>query len=282
MKLVVALASGSPYSWSLEPQILLWVAVLGGAYARRLRQLKRSGERPTKRPLEVYLRAASFYAGLAIFALAFVSPVDRLGEQRLFCVHMAQHLMIADFAPILLLLGLSRPIMRPLVRRLRPIEQSLGIVAHPLTALVLLLVVMWAWHIAPAYELTLHHVWAHDLEHASFFIAGTAFWWYVIEPVPPRHRLRGMAMVGYITGAKLALAALGVVLAFSPSAFYETYREAPRTWGLTPLEDLNIGGLVMMIEQTIVLVSFFAILFVRMLDQSERDEQRRERFELQR
>jgi putative membrane protein len=278
----VALASGSPYSWSLEPQILLWVAVLGGAYGWRLRQLKRSGERPTKRPLEVYLRAASFYAGLAIFALAFVSPVDRLGEQRLFCVHMAQHLMIADFAPILLLLGLSRPIMRPLVRRLRPIEQSLGIVAHPLTALVLLLVVMWAWHIAPAYELTLHHVWAHDLEHVSFFIAGTAFWWYVIEPVPPRHRLRGMAMVGYITGAKLALAALGVVLAFSPSAFYETYREAPRIWGLTPLEDLNIGGLVMMIEQTIVLVSFFAILFVRMLDQSERDEQRRERFELQR
>jgi putative membrane protein len=275
----VALASGSPYSWSLEPQILAWAAVVGGAYGWRLRQLQRGGERWARRPLHVFLRAASFYAGLAVLALAFISPVDRLGEQRLFCMHMVQHLMIADIAPILLLLGLSRPIMRPLVRRVRPIEQSLGIMAHPLTALLFLLTVMWAWHIAAAYELTLHHVWAHELEHASFFIAGTAFWWYVIEPVPPRHRLRGMAMVGYITGAKLALAALGVVLAFSPTAFYSTYRDAPRTWGLTPLEDLNIGGLVMMIEQTIVLVSFFAILFVRMLEQSERDQQRRERFE---
>jgi putative membrane protein len=137
---------------------------------------------------------------------------------------------------------------------------------------------MGLWHVPAMYELALDHPWAHGLEHLSFFSAGMAFWWFVIEPIPPRHPLRGMAMLGYVAGAKLLLGALGVVLAFSPNAIYDTYEQAPRTWGLTPLEDLNVGGLVMMLEQSLVLVVFFAILFARMLNESEREQQRRERF----
>jgi putative membrane protein len=84
-------------------------------------------------------------------------------------------------------------------------------------------------------------------------------------------------MVAYVSAAKALLGALGLVLAFSPTAFYDTYEQAPRTWGLTALEDLNIGGLVMMTEQTIVLAVFFAVAFARMIDQSERAQRRRER-----
>jgi cytochrome c oxidase assembly factor CtaG len=262
-------AADTPYAWSLEPQVLLAVAVVGAAYAWRLRD-SRSG----------YLRAAAFAAGLMVLLLALVSPIDSLGEERLFSAHMAQHLLLADVAPILLLLGLSRPIMRPAVRRLQPIERLLGPLAHPLSALVLLVAVVWAWHVPAMYELALRNPWAHQLEHLAFLGAGTAFWWYVIEPVPPRRRLRGMASAGYLAGAKLLLGALGVVLAFSPDALYETYESAPRTWGLSPVEDLNVGGLVMMLEQSIVLVIFFAIVFVRMLEQSEDAERRRERFGL--
>jgi putative membrane protein len=190
---------------------------------------------------------------------------------------MVQHLLLTDVAPILLLLRLSRAMMRPLVRRAPPVEQALGPLAHPVTALIFLIVAICGWHLEPAYELALHHSWAHEIEHMTFFCAGIAFWWYVIEPVPPRHRLEGMAMLAYVAGAKLALGGLGIALAFSPTPLYDTYVEAPRTWGMTAIEDLNVGGLVMMLEQSIVLVIFFAILFARMLERSEQAQRRRER-----
>jgi putative membrane protein len=264
------------YSWSLEPQILVAAALAGTAYGVRLRDLWAHGG--ATRHAGDYLRAASFGAGLVVLVIALTSPIDRLGEERLFCVHMVQHLLLTDIAPILLLLGLSRAIMRPLVRRGQPIERALGVLAHPLAALIALVVVIWGWHVAAMYELALNHPWAHELEHLTFFTAGIAFWWYVIEPVPPRHRLQGMWMPAYVFAAKLTLGALGVALAFSPNAIYDFYVEAPRTWGLTAVEDLNIGGLVMMVEQSVVLVIFFSIMLARMLDRSEEMQRRRERF----
>jgi putative membrane protein len=266
-------AISTPYQWSFEPQVALAVAIVGGTYIWRFRELRPAARRPSTD----YLRAAAFGGGLAVLVAALMSPIDHLGENRLFSVHMFQHLLIADVAPILLLLGLSRSMMRPVVRRVQPIERTLGPLAHPITALVMMVGIIWLWHLPAMYELALRHPWAHEIEHMSFFGAGIAFWWYVIEPVPPRHRLRGMAAVAYVAGAKLLLGALGLVLAFSPSAFYDTYKEAPRTWGLTPLEDLNVGGLVMMLEQSIVLAIFFALLFARMIERSEQAQRRQER-----
>jgi cytochrome c oxidase assembly factor CtaG len=168
--------------------------------------------------------------------------------------------------------------MRPAVRRLRPVEEALGPIAHPLVALVALIATMWLWHVPALYQLALDHPSAHALEHAMFFTTGFAFWWFVIEPVPPRHRLGGPASIAYISGAKLMMGALGVVLAFSPNAIYDNYEDAPRTWGLSAVTDLNLGGVEMMLEQSLVLVVVFAIAFSRMLERSERDQQRRERF----
>jgi cytochrome c oxidase assembly factor CtaG len=269
-------AAPAPNVWSFEPQVLVTVGFAAAVYLWRLRDLHASQPRPA--PARDYLRAAAFLAGLAVLTLALVSPIDRLGEERLFCVHMAQHLLLTDVAPILLLLGLSRPLLRPATRRFTGFERALGPLAHPFTALALLIAALWIWHIPAMYELALDHRFAHDLEHLSFFGAGLAFWWYLIEPVPPRQRLRGMTSLAYIGSAKVALGALGIVLAFSPDALYDNYERAPRTWGLTAVEDLNVGGLVMMIEQMLVLVVFFAIFFVRMLEQSERAERRRERY----
>jgi putative membrane protein len=263
------------YSWSFQPAVLAALALASGVYWWRVRDLNKG------RPLSGRdrARALAFGAGLLTIFLALCSPIDTLGEDRLFSVHMAQHLLLADIAPIMLLLGLSRAFMRPAVRRLRPLEEAVGPLAHPVTALVVLVVTMWLWHLPALYELALRHPWAHALEHATFFTAGIAFWWFVIEPVPPRHRLRGPAEIAYIGTAKLLMGALGVVLAFSPTAIYDTYKAAPRTWGLSPVADLNVGGLLMMLEQSLVLVIVFAIAFSRMLERSEREQQRRERLE---
>jgi cytochrome c oxidase assembly factor CtaG len=263
------------YRWSLEPQVLAALALAAGVYFWRVRDLH--GGHPLSGRDRA--RAVAFTGGLLVLFIALCSPIDDLGEERLFTAHMAQHLLLADIAPILLLLGLSRAFMRPAIRRLRPVEEALGPLAHPLAALIALIAAMWLWHLPALYELALDHPWAHALEHATFFTAGVAFWWFVIEPVPPRHRLRGPYEIAYISTAKLLMGALGVVLAFSPDAIYETYEQAPRTWGLSPTADLNVGGLEMMLEQSLVLVIVFAIAFARMLERSEREQQRRERLE---
>jgi cytochrome c oxidase assembly factor CtaG len=264
------------YTWSLQPVVLVTLAFLGGVYFWRMRDLHRGDPSAGRHD---GARMVAFGGGLAVLFIALCSPIDTVGEQRLFTVHMVQHLLLADIAPILLLLGLTRAFLRPAVRRLRPIEESLGPIAHPATALVVLVATMWAWHLPALYELALRHPAAHALEHAMFFTAGIAFWWFVIEPVPPRHGLKGLGTLAYVGSAKLLMGALGVVLAFSPTAIYDTYEHAPRAWGLSPVADLNVGGVTMMLEQSLVLVICFAILFTRMLERSEQDQRRRERFE---
>jgi putative membrane protein len=156
------------YTWSLNVPALVAVTLAGGAYAWRLRDLRRApSPRSGDRPAHDTLRALAFAAGLAVVLLALVSPIDRLGEERLFTAHMVQHLLLADLAPILLLVGLSRAFLRPAVRRLRPLEERLGPLAHPAVALALYVGLMWLWHVPAVYELALDHAWAHALEHAA-------------------------------------------------------------------------------------------------------------------
>jgi putative membrane protein len=263
------------YSWSFQPQVIAALVLVTGAYWLRMGDLHRA-RRFTRRD---WARVTSFAAGIVVLFLALCSPIDTLGEERLFAVHMLQHLLLADIAPILLLLGLTRAFMRPAVRRLRPVEHALGPLAHPVVALVALVATMWAWHVPALYEVALGHAWAHALEHAMFFTTGVAFWWFVIEPVPPRHRLKGPASIAYLSTAKLLMGALGLVLAFSPNAIYDTYKHVPEAWGMSPVTDLNVGGLEMMLEQSLVLVVVFAFAFSRMLERSEREQRRRERLE---
>jgi len=215
---------------------------------------------------------------LALLA-ALVSPIDGLGEDYLFSAHMVQHVLLGDIAPLLILLGLSRVIMRPATRRLMRIERRLGPLAHPATGIVIWLALMYLWHVPALYDAAAEHAGVHLLEHASFFTAGVALWWPLIQPVPMRRRLTGLQPLAYIASAKAGLAALGLYLAWSSAALYPYYERTPRIWGLSPVEDQNVGGVIMMVEQSFTLVLVMVVLFMRMLAQSEEEERRRERLE---
>ena len=269
-----ALAS-THFHWHLEPLLLAPIAALVAVYAWRFSLARtEAGGRGAG-----IAQAAAFAGAIVVILIAVVSPLDALGEQRLFAAHMAQHILLGDLAPLLLLLALSRVIMRPLTRRLVAVERALGRLAHPVTALVAWLGLVYLWHIPALYEAAIANPLVHLLEHGSFFAAGLALWWPLIQPVPMRHGLRGLGPFAYIGAAKAGLAALGVFLTWSDVVVYDYYATVPRTWGLSPLEDQNVGGAMMMVEQSLVLVVTFIVLFVRMLARSEEDERRRERLD---
>ena len=225
------------------------------------------------------LQALAFGGGMLALLVALVSPLDGLGDEYLFSAHMVQHVLIGDVAPLLILLGLSRVIMRPATRRLTSLERRLGPLASPATGIAMWLVLMYLWHIPALYDAAAEHPLLHLLEHVSFFAAGVALWWPLVEPVPMRRGLTGMQPIAYIALCKGGLAALGLFLAWSSIAHYPWYEHTPRIWGLSPVEDQNVAGVIMMVEQSLTLAMVLVWQFVRMLTRSEQEELRRERLE---
>jgi len=221
-------------------------------------------------------RLASFLAGMALVLIALISPVDRLAEQ-LFLMHMSQHLLLIDLAPILVLLGLTKVILRPVTRRVMRLEKAAGPLAHPAFAIGLYVVVMWIWHIPALYDAALEYPVVHVLEHLLFSIAGGLYWWHLLSPIRARKRLGGMGPVMYMVSTKLLVGLLGVGLAFAPSAIYVFYERQPGYWDLSPGTDQAIGGLIMATEQSIVMGVALAYLFVRALEESNRRNEREER-----
>jgi hypothetical protein len=116
------------------------------------------------------------------------------------------------------------------------------------------------------------------LEHLAFSVAGALYWWHILSPVRPRHRLMGLGPAGYMISTKVLVGLLGVFLTFAPESFYAFYEDQPRYWDLSPAEDQAIGGAIMALEQMIVMGAVFAWLFVRMLSESDREDRRAERF----
>lgn len=261
--------------WNLSPTILPALGLYAGIYLWRWRAARREEGGRGAGAAEL----AWFGLAMAALTAALVSPVDGLGEDYLFSMHMLQHILLGDLAPVFLLLALSRVIMRPATRRLVRVERALGRFAHPLTGLFLWFGLIYVWHVPALYDAAVESDAVHALEHASFFTAGVALWWPLVQPVPMRTRMTGMWPFAYIAAAKAGLAGLGLYLTWSKGLAYEHYETVPRIWGLTAVDDQNVGGAMMMLEQSIVLLIAFVVLFVRMLGQSEADERRRERLE---
>ena len=261
--------------WLADPAVLAPIILLVVVYVRRFLQVRREdGPRGA-----TWVHAVAFAGAILALLAALVSPIDALGEEYLFSAHMLQHVLLGDIAPLLLLLSLSRVMLRPVTRRLMGIERALGPLASPVTAIVIWLGTMYLWHIPALYDAALQHPLVHVLEHFSFFAAGLALWWPLVQPIPMRRSLTGLQPLAYIATAKGSLAALGLVLAWSSTAFYPFYEDVPRIWNLSAVEDQNVAGAIMMVEQSMTLVLVLVWVFVRMLTRSEEDEQRRERLE---
>ena len=253
-------------SWTFSPGAIVLLLAATGVYVVRWR---RAGASP--------LRLLLFVAGIACVAAAIVSPLDRLAEQ-LLSMHMVQHVLLLDVAPILIILSFTKVLLRPATRRLVPVERAAGLLAHPVFAILFYAGAMWAWHVPALYDAALESPGLHVFEHLTISAAGGLYWWHVLSPIRPRMRLSGLGPLAYMLSTKVLLGILGVVLTFAPESFYAFYEAQPRYWDLSAQEDQAIAGAIMAVEQSVVMGIALAYLFIRLLGESERDEERAERY----
>ncbi|HZO34971.1 MAG TPA: cytochrome c oxidase assembly protein [Gaiellaceae bacterium] len=246
--------------WSLEPLQVLPTALAAFLYLRRVRTLAREG-----RPVSGW-RQASFWTGIALVVLALNSPIDALGEEHFFFMHMTQHVILGDLAPLCFVCGMTGQILRP-VLALRAVER-LRVLAHPLVALPVWGFNLYVWHIPLLYDAALHHDSIHAFEHFLFFTCGCLMWEPVVETLPAPVWFGTGMKLGYIAAVRLVETILGNIFIWSNTVFYSVYDHAPQ-WGITPVHDQNLGGIAMMAEGSIVTLVALSWLFLRLAAEGE-------------
>ncbi len=165
-------------------------------------------------------------------------------------------MLLAEWAPLLAVLGVSPAMARAFSR-----FAVWRLLTHPLVALPLWLTSYYVWHIPVVYDAALHHQsWLIHLEHACYFATGVLVWWPLVQDEP--RRLPSGLRAGYAFAAFVFAAPLGLLLALLPDPIYTYYVAArPRVWGLTPLQDQQLAGVTMAVEQALLLFAVFTFWF---------------------
>lgn len=241
--------------WSIDPGVIATVAVVSGAYAIRARTLRRR-ERPVAK-----WRQLSFYLGMSLVLAALISPIDTIGEERVFYVHMVQHLMLGDLGALAIVLGLSGPVLRPILAL--PYFGHLRVLGNPVVALPLWATAFYAWHVPVLYQSALAHPAVHVLEHLCFLWTGIFMWAAVLEPLPGPAWFGNGAKAAYVLAVRALGAVLATIFIWAEHPLYPDYAPGERLWGISPLTDQTIGGAIMFTEGGLITLVVFAWLFLR-------------------
>ena len=265
-------------AWNLDPVLLGGLLLAAWAFWRG----QTSGPR---RPVDSW-RARRFSGALVALGLALLSPLDALSGS-LASAHMVQHLLLLLVAaPLLALSAPSSAILRgsPLAlrrasgrsrRRLGLTHGNLGVLRHPAAVWLLSVGVVWFWHAAAPYDATLDNQLLHVLEHASFLVTAVLFWQVVVG-------VRGAARVSGGLGVLLVFAMamqsvfLSVLLTFARTPWYSGYAATTAPWGLDPLTDQRLAGVIMWIPAGVIYLVVALALLVTWIRATEREMSRSE------
>jgi len=250
----------TPSSFGFEPVFLVLTLAAAVLYARAVRS-----HRPSA------WRVASFATGLLLIAGTLNSPLETLSDHYLLLIHLLQNVMIADWAPPLLLLGLTPTMRRALADRGGRLLHRL---TEPVVTLPFWLLTWYGVHVPGFYDWALRDGWPLNLEHALLIAAGLLFWWPLLEP-PPR-RLSVGPTLAYLGIAFLTSPWLSLALIFTTRPLYDFYAHAPRLWGLSATEDQNYAGILMNAELTAIFFVLLAYHLLHLLAEEERLQQERD------
>ena len=237
---------------------LLLLAVAAG-YARRAATLAARGT-----PVGPW-RQASFAAGVILLVGADVPPLGDIAEESV-VAHMVQHLIVGDLAALLIALGVTGPILQPLLAR-----RAFGwlrVLGNPLVALPLWALNLYFWHLSALYEGVLDAPLLHFAQHACFFTFGLAMWLPLVGPLPKPGWFGDWAMLAYVILVRLLEAVLANVLIWSGSVLYPDYASGEAKWDIGALADQGAAGNVMMIWTGTVTLGLFTWLFIRAANRS--------------
>jgi cytochrome c oxidase assembly factor CtaG len=243
----------SPYAWEWDAEALVLVPVLALAYLAALRRF------PASRA-----RIAAFVAGELLILAVFATPVQSLALRYLLTMHLLQNVVLAEWAPALLVAGLSPTLAARLTR-----PAAVRALTSPFVALPVWLAVYFAWHLPWPYDAALRHPGSLlHVEHVSYLLAGCLVWWPVLQDVP--RALSSAAKAVYLFVAFVLASPLGLLLALLPRPLYDVYKHAPeRLWGLSAATDQQLAGITMASEQAVVFFAAFAFFFLRFLRDEE-------------
>jgi cytochrome c oxidase assembly factor CtaG len=237
---------------AFAPLELLPLLLAAGLYSKRSLTLAAKG-----RPVPLW-RQLCFAGGLLTIAVALVSPVAHIGEE-LVIAHMVEHLMLGDIATLLLVLGLTGPLLQPILAI--PVFDRLRILAHPLVAFPLWILNFYFWHIPALYDAAYGGAFLHLVEHGSFIFFGCLMWMPIFGPLPKPSWFNAAWKVGYVIAVRFSGAILGNVLMWSGSVLYPKYAAGEAYWNISPLADQSTAGVVMMIEGTFLGLGLLAWVF---------------------
>jgi putative membrane protein len=242
-----------PYAWSWNAEALV-VLGLTVAYLAVVR-----------REAVGAWRVVSFLGAMGLVLVVSVTPIHTLGMHYLLTMHLLQNVVLAEWAPLLVVLGIPPVLAAALAR-----PGILRALTHPAVALPLWLANYMIWHLPWVYDGALRSPDALlHLEHAAYFVTGLLMWWCVFQDVP--HRLGAGARAAYVLAAFVLASPIGLVMALVPEPIYDFYVAAHhRVWGLEPLEDQQLAGMLMALEQAVVFFAVFAYWFFRFLLEEER------------
>ena len=237
----------SPWSWHPAWGELAAIALVGAAYAAATRRFATSRA-----------RTAAFAAGLVLAAAVLVTPVATVALHYLLAAHLFQNVALAEWVPLLLVLGVSPALAAGLAR-----GRLARWATHPLVALPAWLVTYAVWHVPAVYDAALRDHALLALEHVSYVAAGILLWWPVFQDEP--HDLSSARRAAYVAAAFLLASPVGLLLTFLPEPIYAFYEEAPRLWGLSGLADQQIAGVIMSVSEAVVFFAVFAFFVLRFL-----------------
>ena len=254
--------------------IVVWLVLLEGLYLRALRILRGRG---VAVPLP---QVVAWHGAMALWIAGLLSPIDGVGDDGL-AFHMLQHLLIADLAAPLMLIGLRNPVLAfflprdvlvPLARS-RSIRGAFRFLRRPLVALPVYVLVLYGWHVSTFFEAAVRYPLVHALQHASFIAIGVLVWWSVLEP--KRRRLRGeLWKIGHILSARFLGMFLGMSFVLIRTPIYtDVYGSGERALGLSPIHDQQLAGGMMVVLDILLMVFALAFFFARAGQQYDTDEQ---------
>ncbi|HXK34587.1 MAG TPA: cytochrome c oxidase assembly protein [Dehalococcoidia bacterium] len=270
-------AADGPYQfhWDLHSDVVLLCIFLQAGYLYAVTQLRpvvSDAGRVRRRQMLL------FTAGVLSIYLVSGTPVHEISEQYLLSMHMFQHGVYTLIAAPLLLAGIPGWLWQA-VFRWRPAFIVARYAFHPLIAFGVFNAVLVASHLPPVVDLALNEHWFHFAVHATIVVTAMMMWWPILSNVPELPRLTAPLAVAYLFLQSIVPAVVASFVTFAHSAVYEFYGNAPRIWGISPVEDQQIGGGVMKLMGTLILWGFMTVIFFQWYDREQKRPQKDEMWE---